>query len=123
MTVIYDQFDKATAQVGAYAILKDGKFVGRVVFKYPRDGAGRLYCYLQAWGATMVRGFASGGGYDKRTAAFEDAARKLQKDSVPSDVQALDTVFAFLDVAAENSGERWDRRLETRGYVVACVID
>lgn len=123
MTEMRELFDKATAQVGAYApISNDGRFIGRVVFKYPRDGAGRLYCYLQAWGAPMARGFASGGGYDKRTAAFEAAAAALPNGEGASS-QAWATICTLKDAGAQADGMRWDSRLERRGITVACVID
>lgn len=119
---IYDQFDAATAQVGAYAIFKGAEYVGRAVFKYPRDGSGRLYCYLQSWGAPMVRGYASGGGYDKQTAAFESAADQMT-ELAWVDSHSLDHIAQFTEAATGPDGERWSRRLEVRGYIVACVTE
>lgn len=116
MTNIYKQFDQATQSVGAYAILKGNEYVGRVVFKYPRDGAGRLYCYVQVWGAPMQRGFASGGGYDKRTAAFENAVAKFSSDTAGHSK-------AWREAARGPDGVRWIARLERAGYTVACVSE
>lgn len=66
---IYDQHRAAFDSTSAYVIAKNGRRVGTIAFKFPRDGAGRLYCYLHVLGVEMVRDFAAGGGYDKKTAA------------------------------------------------------
>ena len=78
MTTIYQHHDAAFTQVSAGVILKDGEKVGTIAFKYPRDGAGRLWCYLHLLGSTMVRGSAAGYGYDKRSAALEVAAANYE---------------------------------------------
>lgn len=78
-TSIYDQHDAAFSGVSAYVITRDNEAVGKIAFKYPRDGMGRLYAYVHFYGHEMVRGFASGCGYDKRAAAIEDAMKKLKK--------------------------------------------
>ncbi|MDE2426686.1 MAG: hypothetical protein KGO96_12340 [Elusimicrobia bacterium] len=77
MTDIYDQHRAAFAQVEAYVILKDGQRVANIAFKFPRDGAGRLWAYVHWLGLSMVRGYASGCGYDKRTAACASAAKRM----------------------------------------------
>lgn len=76
MSDIYDQHRAAFANVSAYVILRGGERVATIAFKFPRDGAGRLYAYVHWIGVPMVRGFAAGGGYDKRSAAVADAAQK-----------------------------------------------
>lgn len=77
MTDIYDLHDKAFARVSAYVILRSGEKVATVAIKHPADGAGRLYAYVHWLGVPMVRGFAGGYGYDKRSAACADAAKRL----------------------------------------------
>ena len=77
MPKIYEQHRAAFANVSAYVIIKDGERVATIAFKFPKDGAGRLYAYAHWIGLEMVRGFASGGGYDKRTAACADAGKRL----------------------------------------------
>ena len=115
MTNIYEQFDKAFLRVSAYTLLRAGDPIGRVAFKHPADGAGRLWCYLQVWGYPMVRGYAGGYGYDKRSAAFETAARKLtQDDRVSQNIR---------DAVAKDFGLSWIRQLEAEGFTVAIVID
>ena len=116
--MIYDQFDKATAQVSAYAILApNGDYAARVVFKYPRDGAGRLYCYFQAFGAQMVRGSATGYGYDKTHAAMESACMAYAK--------ATEKAAHGANIAdamnASNDGKRWQHVVEDAGYRVLNV--
>jgi hypothetical protein len=118
---IYDQFDAATKEIGAYAIFAGDKYAARIVLKYPRDGAGRLYCYVHIFGSAMVRGSASGGGYDKATAAFEDAIGKLVDTSWP-DSFAVEHLQAIMSATGPD-GSRWARRLEKLGYTVACVSE
>lgn len=68
MPDIYDRHKAAFASVEAFVILHNGERVASIAFKFPRDGAGRLYAYVHRYGLEMVRGFAAGGGYDKRSA-------------------------------------------------------
>lgn len=82
---IYAQHDAAFSNVSAFVILKDGQRVGTVAIKFPRDGAGRLYAYVHFIGAEMVRGHANGYGYDKRTAAVENAMRKIDPSFFSAD--------------------------------------
>lgn len=117
MTDIHEQFGKAFSKIEAYAITKDGESVGRVVFKYPA-AAGRLYCYLQVWGAEMARGFAGGYGYDKASAAFTAAAGRLPTPEERTG--ALPHTEAFR--AVTDSGERWASQLRAAGYDVLAVI-
>lgn len=111
----YDKFDAAFRGVSAYAILKDGKPVGRAVFKH----GGRCTVYFQAWGAAMVTASAGGGGYDRATAAVESAAAEIICD----DDSAWPTVQEIKDAIANGpEGYRWQSRLEAVGFTVANVI-
>lgn len=74
MSDVYTKHDKAFLQVQSFAILKDGKPVGTLAYKFPKDGAGRLTCFMHFHGYPMVIGFAGGYGYDKKGAALESAA-------------------------------------------------
>lgn len=113
MTDIYDQHDKAFAQTSAWVVVKDGERVATVAIKHPRDGAGRLTAYVHWLGTEMVRGTASGGGYDKASAAIAQAAPKLFVDH-----HNLDSWNAFHAALANDNGQRWDRRLEDAGFTV-----
>ena len=77
MTNIYDLHSKAFPHVSAFVIMKDGERVATISLKYPKDGAGRLYAYVHYTGLEMVRDFAGGYGYDKRSAAVAYAAAKI----------------------------------------------
>jgi len=80
---IYDHHSAAFRLVGAAALVHNGIQIGKIAFKYPSDGAGRLYCYLHIHGDAMVRGSAGGYGYDKQGAAFESAvAQYARQDNI-----------------------------------------
>lgn len=77
---VYEQFDAAFSNVSASALLdKEGNYKGKVCFKFPKDGAGRLYAYVHLFGLEMSRGFAGGYGYDKKSAAVCDAVAKIKE--------------------------------------------
>ena len=118
---IYDQHDKHFDNVSAFVVLKDGACVARVAFKYPRDGAGRLYAYVHWLCLPMVRGDASGYGYDKRSTAVSNAAKKLN----PSDTlnaNALISAYAFVEVISKNEGRYWDNGLSDAGFTVVRAV-
>lgn len=118
MTKIYDQHSAAFANVSAYVVVKDGERIASVAFKYPRDGAGRLYAYVHVFGTEMTRGFAAGGGYDKRSAAVEDAVRRIKAPGLgwAGDADVIAIRGAILNPNA--GGQYWDRRLRDAGYDV-----
>jgi hypothetical protein len=117
--MVYEQFDKATALMSAFAILSpSGEYVARVVIKYPKDGAGRLRCYFQAFGSHMVAGSASGYGYDKAHAAMEKACMAYANGAEKS------AHGANIANAVNNTsdGKRWQHVIEDAGYRVLSVI-
>ncbi len=120
MSGIYDQHQAAFSSVSAYVILKNGERVGSVAFKFPRDGAGRLSCYFHIFGGTMVKGTASGYGYDKRSAAAEDAVRKINPDNYFPEAQ--DNVVAIKAALGTRDGVDWDRRIQDAGFVVLQAV-
>ena len=77
---VYQKHEQAFALVMAGVIMKDGEKAGTIAFKFPKDGAGRLTCFLHFTGWPMVIGTANGCGYDKKAAAFESACRFLADD-------------------------------------------
>ena len=129
MTDIYEQHKAAFAQVEAYVICKDGKRVATIAFKFPRDGAGRLYAYVHWIGLEMVRGFASGGGYDKRSAACSNAITEkiVRRDPAGTGTQSkaelqrtyLDFCQALMD---GDNGASWDRCLRDAGFDVLQAV-
>lgn len=114
---IYDQHRKHTARVGAYAILHNGAHVASITIAYPKDGASRLYAYVHWLGDQMVRGSATGYGYDKRSAAMASAADQIN-------VIGLEGVkLAFWLALSADRGTGWDRMLRDAGFTVCCVAE
>ena len=121
MSNVYDQHRAAFANVSAYVILENGEHVGTVAFKYPRDGAGRLYCYFHAYGTQMVRGYAGGGGYDKHSAAAQSAASRIDI----SDATQTPRIWPRLEklrAAIKDQGHHWDHDLREAGFTVVQAV-
>lgn len=116
MTNIYDLHDKAFSNVQAFVIAKDSERVATVAFKYPKDGAGRLYCYLHILGFPMVRACASGYGYDKRSAAAAAAAKlvDLSGDHSLARKELAQTIKSLIT----DGGHSWERPLQDAGFNV-----
>jgi len=116
MTKIYEQHDAAFRNVEAHIILKDNERVAKIAFKFPKDGAGKLYAYVHWYGTEMVRGHANGYGYDKRSAAIESAMVLLRKK--------LETALmgSFVAALADIGGNRWHTALEEAGFTVYQAI-
>lgn len=76
---IYDLHDKAFERVSAFVLIdKYGDRKATIAFKFPADGAGRLWCYFHLIGIEMARGYAGGYGYDKKSAACEAAVANIK---------------------------------------------
>lgn len=118
MTDIYAQHDAAFARVSAYVIAHKGEKVATVAFKFPADGPGRLCAYVHWIGVPMVRGFAGGYGYDKRSAACAEAARKLFDLEEPGFLNGFPQFDAFRSALAKDDGYPWDMRLREAGFEV-----
>lgn len=126
---IYDLHRAAFANVSAYVVQDARKeVVAKVAFKFPRDGAGRLWCYLHVIGLPMVRGYAGGYGYDKASAAFLDAARKqynvkLEDWQTPGSYTAeFELAKAIQDACAGRDGYDWHRNLKDAGFTVVGAV-
>lgn len=115
---IYDQHEAAFANVSAYVIMKGTDRVATIAFKFPRDGASRLYVYVHWIGAEMVRGHANGYGYDKRTAACANAARKLSHTG-KGDADAL---IDFSVAMQKDGGISWESALIAAGFTVLQAV-
>lgn len=123
MTCIYDQHRTAFANVGACVVLKNGELVARIALKFPRDGAGRLYAYVHWLGTPMVRGFAGGYGYDKRSAAVAAAVRKMTVNPTLDPLSpAMTAHVEFMRALDGDGGEYFDRKLELAGFTVIVAI-
>ena len=127
MSHIYEQFDAAFRQVEASVVLRKGKVVAKVVFKFPKDGAGRLWAYVHWFGLEMVRGSATGCGYDKRTAACAFAMSKLREiaasvDDATARLAKADGLVEFEEALSADRGPRWDDALARAGFMVIHAI-
>lgn len=122
MPDIYDQHRSAFSHVSAYVVLVDGERVATIAFKYPRDGAGRLYAYVHWIGIPMVRGFAAGGGYDKHTAACAAAADKARGSYPCAEAPHTKDVRLFWRTLELDSGSSWDRQLIGAGFTVMQAV-
>jgi hypothetical protein len=116
MADVYEQHRASFGAVSAYVIARDGKRVATVAFKFPRDGAGRLLAYVHWLGTEMARGWASGYGYDKRSAACASAAVRIKGADLrgPSEEHAN----LFIAALAKDDGMEWHDRLRDAGFDV-----
>jgi hypothetical protein len=131
MTKIYDQHDNAFSHVSAYVILKDGEHVAKIALKFPKDGAGNLYAYVHYLGLEMVRDFAGGYGYDKKSAAVTHAATKIEPYLVEDPTQQWQIDYAekinavmaeFKAALSDIGGKDWDNALRDAGYTVLNAV-
>lgn len=118
---VFEQFDAAFGRVSAFTLHRDGRFIGRIAFKYPSDGAGRPQCFAQVWGGPMTRATAGGGGYDKATAAAYRAVHSLRYEG--RDPTTFDDVAAAQLALSSDGGHRWQAQLEAGGFTVCHAID
>jgi hypothetical protein len=114
MSDIYDQHQAAFKHVSAYVVIKDGDCIANVAFKFAKSGL-RTTCYLHILGSQMVRAYASGGGYDKCTAAVHSAISRIEAE--PGDIRTIQRVGAFRDAVTDN-GSHWDQDLRRAGFSV-----
>lgn len=118
---IYDQHDKAFASVSAFAIVRNG--VANIAFKFPRDGAGRLKCFVHWLGTEMLPGTANGYGYDKRTAATANAITRAHKAKhALMFAEPGSPMEAFALALARDASDSWDAALRKAGFDVWQVL-
>lgn len=127
MTTNWNKFDKAFSQVSSYIVLdantKD--VIAKIALKYPKDGAGRLSCYMHILGTEVQIGTASGYGYDKRTAAIIDAASKVNDLHVNNDtyINLSFNVITFLNLLIIKGQSGWQEVInEKNGFIVIQAI-
>lgn len=121
MSDVYEQHRKHFDSVAAYVVVgtnskgePDRK--ATIAFRYPRDGMGRQWCYLHVFGGAMVRGYASGCGYDKHSASASAAARRISAKDYYPESQA--DVAAIVAALIPDDGHSWEKRLRDAGYHV-----
>lgn len=119
---VYDQLNAHTALVSASAILFQGEVVAKIVFKFPKDGMGKLYAYVHWIGVPMVRGSASGCGYDKKSAALAKLPT-IEPDEAQLGQDYSNEQRLFIDSLAKcDDGWGWDYHLKRAGFTVCTII-
>lgn len=118
MQAIYDQHDKHFSNVSAWVAFHPSypDVAVKVAVRYPRDGAGRLYAYVHVVGLAMVRGSASGYGYDKVSAAVASAVEAIKPGG--QYLEAQDAVRAALQALDLDGGWPWNDALRRAGWKV-----
>ena len=122
---IYEQHAAAFRNVAAYIVTRNGERVANISVKFPKDGAGRLHAYAHWIGAEMVRGMASGYGYDKKSAALADAARKFMKrPDYEENIRnhATNHLSGFLHALAKDDGHAWEANLRDAGFDIMQAV-
>lgn len=109
MTNTHELHNKAFSSVSAFVVCKDNERVATIAFKFPKDDAGRLWCYFHFIGEPMVRAYAGGYGYDKKSAAVESAVEKLPDNE-------------FKAALSNIGGNTWDRALREAGFTVLQAV-
>ena len=119
---IYDQLNSHTALVSASVILFKGIVVAKIIFKFPKDGAGRLYTYVHWFGVPMVRGSASGYGYDKKSAALARLPT-IDPDNAQLGQDHSNEQKLFINALAScGDGWGWDYHLKQAGFTICTII-
>ena len=114
---IYDQHDQAFRTVQAYVVCIGAERFATVAFKF--GDSGRVTCYLHVLGFPMVRAFAGGGGYDKKSAAMYAACKKVvyQGGTTPEEQMRYDLTKLFL-ASVKDGGRCWDDDLRAATFHV-----
>jgi hypothetical protein len=116
MDRIYDLHHAAFKAVEAYVVMQGSELVGRIAFK--RGASGKVWCYLDLFGARMVRGGAGGGGYDKHSAAFYEAVTRLPIGSSADAGLVSRSCLVRLAAKAGAGASHWDSAMRDNGFAI-----
>lgn len=121
---IYNLHDKAFLHVSAFVVMSGDNRVATIAFKFPKDGAGRLWVYVHWIGSEMVRGYAGGYGYDKKSAAVENAVAKLKNPYDPNDKGTIRDMewTTFVNSLRDIGGSTWNDRLRQANFTVLQAV-
>ena len=109
---IYDElFEKVNCNVWV-VFDKHGVYTARIVTTTSKSNA-TVFAFLHYFGITMVKGKASGGGYNRSAAAINDAASKINTKGQD------ETIVKFFDAM---KSQNFQRELESLGYKLMAVI-
>lgn len=118
---LYSAFDKFTGDnMTVCLVAKDGKIIGRIISKN-RDAC---TAWVQVWGFPPAKGRATGGGYDKQTAAILKAMASLVEDDLlTTSEDKRDNLKKWVSLGEKaTEGPNWRNVLEGAGYVVHNAI-
>jgi hypothetical protein len=130
---IYRQHEAAFGNVTAYVIMREGERVATVALKFPKDGAGRLWAYVHFLGVPMVRDYAGGYGYDKRSAAVTHATGKIKQEPLgeyttgqdwaeKAHIAEKERLQHFTTALSDIGGKDWTDSLRDAGYTVLQAV-
>lgn len=121
MSDIYEIHSKAFRGVTAYCVTdREGKHIARVAFTFSRSGL-RTTCYFHIFGYEMTRVYASGGGYDKASAAAQSAVKRTKPAKyLPG--QGIDYKMETIRDAIKDRGTSWDQDLRDAGFNVLQAV-
>lgn len=120
----WQKFDKSFNQVSSFVVLdaETKNVIAKIALKHPKDGAGRLSCYMHIIGSEVQIGTASGYGYDKRTASIVSASGKYWEmlDMKNIDSKVNDFIELLLSSEAQSG---WQEVInESNGFIVIQCI-
>lgn len=115
---IYDQHQAAFRNVSAYVVTNaKGELVAKIAFKFATSGL-RTTCFFHVLGLPMTKAFASGGGYDKASAA---AHKAVHAENEWRSSPAVDTL-RDMRAAIKDEGRLWDDDLRAAGFNVLQAV-
>ena len=120
---VYQKFESSFSNVSAYVIMKDGEHVANITLKYPKDGMGRLQCYIHILGTEMQNSYSCGYGYDKTSHAIHVTAKKYL-DIVPHNQKLNEKdVIQFIQALSNDEADSgWGNVLYNNGFTKINVI-
>lgn len=98
---IYDQHRKAFSNVSAYVVMAGEQRCATIAFKFPKDGAGRLYAYMH-YHLHLQR---------NTRMKFKVRVRRVVREDVVLEVEATSMTNAIdlaIDEATIVPQEKWD---------------
>lgn len=118
---VYQKFEASFTNVSAYVILKEGVHIANITLKYPKDGMGRLQCYIHIFGTEMQNSFSSGYGYDKRSHAIHVTAKKYLNSDEYNKLRMNEKIFIDL-LSSDEADNGWGDVLYSNGFTKINVM-
>jgi hypothetical protein len=129
---IYQKHDAAFSNINAYVIAHNTAHrierLATIAFK--RGNNGTVTCFFHIIGQQMQSGKAGGGGYDKLSAAFYDAASKHLKSMQKGTREGVEVLHTDLELAQSifkaaqvgNGSSNWDNALRDAGLTILRAV-